>query len=481
MLRFLIVLLVLIGGSFGTGVSGNVNGSIPEGDRCAIVTLVYQSHAKDDGFVLGAQNLGYSLLLSNTKHDMIALVTDQVSDSQLSHLSKAGWINRQVKAIRNHNTEHASRLDYIFSKLQIFSLVEYKRVIYLDADTLVTENIDNLCSCKGLYCAVVRNTFFNAGVMVVQPNETIFREMLKASTEVHSYTGGDQGFLNNFFWNPERCPFFDPRMDTPSSVNCHRIPGFYNGDVGMYIARGDKWQFDPNEEMKEPFIIHYTLSIFKPWHWWSYPVVSESWRWWNVLSESEPRLSQLGILSSVVAIAPMLIFWALLINHNMQVKWLFPTQSKRRIPSCYHYSSMVKVLIAHSFNVDCFAIAYWYSDFPILHPIANAIVFYVTYCTLFELFCIQLFNFLFREPVPEVTIQSLAGMGYGKSAYPKTLMIHRLYTYISLACILLFVMMNASTVFVRGIIFGVWLFITCGIELTFFIIKNYPTKTPIIE
>lgn len=482
MLCWVVVLTLLIGSCVETSGSNLINGSIVGEDRCAIVTLVYQSHDKDDGFLLGAQNLGYSLLTSKTKHDMVALVTEQVSEGQLSQLSKAGWINKRVKAIKNHNPTHASRLDYIFSKLQVFSLTEYKRVIYLDADTMVTTNIDELCSCSGKFCAVVRNTFFNAGVMVLEPNEEMFHDMLKKSLEVHSYTGGDQGFLNNYFWNSERCPFYDPRVDfPPSSATCHRIPGFYNGDVGMYVARGDKWQFDPDEEIETPSIIHYTLSIYKPWNWWSYPVVAESWRWWEMLSQSTDHVSQLGILSSVVALMPLIIIWALLINQNMRPRWFFPSQSKRRIQSFYSYSSILKVFIIQTTNIDCFVFAYWYTTLLALHPIANAIVFYVAYCTFFELLCIQVFNFLFREPVPDVSIQTLSEMGYGKSAYPKTLMIHRLFVYISLAFILTLLMTNFSTLFIRGFIFGTWILVTCGIELTFFTVKNYLTKSPIVE
>ena len=56
------------------------------------------------------------------------------------------------------------------TKLEIWRLTEYRRVVYLDADTIVTQNIDELFRC-GAFCAVFRAfDLFNAGVLVLKPS-----------------------------------------------------------------------------------------------------------------------------------------------------------------------------------------------------------------------------------------------------------------------------------------------------------------------
>jgi lipopolysaccharide biosynthesis glycosyltransferase len=447
-------------------------------DFCAIVTLVYQSHQTDDGFVLGAENLGHSLLLSKTVHPMIALVTEQISKHQQEKLNRAGWNIKTVKAIKNHNEEYAARLDYIFSKLQIFSLYEYKKVVYLDADTIVTGNIDKLCGCPGKYCAVVRNTFFNAGVMVVEPNEEMFYDMIKKSTDTHSYTGGDQGFLNNYFWNTERCPFYDPSGLVPSdydpNAHCHRLPGFYNGDVGMFIARENKWQFDPEEEIETPLVIHFTFSIFKPWHWWSYPIVTESWKWWKVLVISDENAEQIGIFTSLIIALPLLMIWTLLFIYEFKPKVFFPSQSKRKFPTLYQMPQFLKTMIMHLLNINCLTVAFAYSNFSTLHPYFNPFVMYLAYCTFFEIFCIQIFNYFFREPAPEInSVVSLGMASYAKKPYPGSLMAHRLIVYISTFLLICFLMGEDGSLFLKITMLVLWGLLVPCIELTYFVVKNY--------
>lgn len=476
-LFLLFVLFLFSNKSFCSTVSLNESKNQKK-ESCAITTLVYQSHQTDDGFVLGAINLGYSLLLSKTTLPMVALVTEQISKSQMEKLNHAGWEIRVVKAIKNHNDEYAPRLDFVFSKLQIFSLYEYKKIVYLDADIIVTGNIDNLCGCPGKYCVVVRNTFFNSGVMVVEPNEEMFYDMIKKSTETHSYTGGDQGFFNNYFWNTEKCPFYDPSDLNPSSHNpnayCHRLPGFYNGDVGMFVARGNKWQFDPEEEIETPLVIHFTFSIFKPWHWWSYPIISESWKWWDILTKSDANVEQLGIFTSLILAFPLLVTWTLLFVHELKPKIFFPSQSKRKFQSLYLMPQFLKLMIMHLFNINSFVIAFAYSNFSPLHPYFSPLLMYLAYCTFFEIFCVQIFNYFFREPAPEIVSTSTLDMPYyAKKPYPGQLSLHRFIVYISLFLLISFMMGENENLFVKTTILVIWILLIPGIELTYFVVKNY--------
>jgi hypothetical protein len=62
-------------------------------------------------------------------------------------------------------------------------------VVFLDADTVAVNNLDELFRCPG-FCAVLRHSErFNSGVMVLRPSRKLFNDMLDRITTVSSYTG----------------------------------------------------------------------------------------------------------------------------------------------------------------------------------------------------------------------------------------------------------------------------------------------------
>lgn len=360
-----------------------------DASKCAFVTLVYESHSSNaDGFIKSAEVLAYSLQKTGTKHDLIALVTEQIPSYHRVPLTSSGWKLHDIQSVKNHNTQYAARLDYIFSKLNIFALTNYDTVVYLDADTMVLENIDHLCDCPATkYCAVVRNTFFNAGVMVVKPNNTLFHDMILKSTSTHSYTGGDQGFLNNYFWNPEKCSYYDPKDKAPAPLTtigarkeeCYRLPGYYNGDIAMFVARNDHWQFDPDETRKQPAIIHYTMSELKPWNWMSYIFIAECWRWWDFYASMESINGWVGVAIALFQLAILLLLH-LLISRSLAYVYKTKTPTKGPIPL---YAAITGVIITH---IVVLLFAYLFSTSIFSTPLGGAFVFCATYITLLDIF-----------------------------------------------------------------------------------------------
>jgi inositol phosphorylceramide glucuronosyltransferase 1 len=63
-------------------------------------------------------------------------------------------------------------------------------VVYLDADTIVVKSIDDLFKC-GKFCGNLKHSErMNSGVMVVEPSETLFNDMISKVGRLPSYTGG---------------------------------------------------------------------------------------------------------------------------------------------------------------------------------------------------------------------------------------------------------------------------------------------------
>jgi hypothetical protein len=158
------------------------------------------------------------------------------------------------------------------------------QVIYLDSDTIVARNIDELFRCPG-FCSVVRHSErFNSGIMVLEPSSSVFQDMLRKIQDTPSYTGGDQGFLNEYYAGLLESPMFDPRDEVPAGAKMMRLRTGYNGDVGLFILNANRWMIAP-EDVK---VIHFTLGPFKPWNWWT-PFVVTPTSQWDAMRDRLPR------------------------------------------------------------------------------------------------------------------------------------------------------------------------------------------------
>ncbi|XP_076903620.1 inositol phosphorylceramide glucuronosyltransferase 1-like [Bidens hawaiensis] len=230
----------------------------------AYVTLLY-----GDEFVLGARVLGKSIWDTGSTKEMVVLVSDGVSDYAKTLLQADGWIVKPISLMENPNQVRPTRFWGVYTKLKIFNMTDYEKVVYLDADTIVIKNIDVLFKC-GKFCANLKHSErLNSGVMVVEPSEELFKDMVSKVTTLYSYTGGDQGFLNAYYAGFPSARVFDPNISTEELSNkpvaeMERLSTIYNADVGLYML-ANKWMVDE----KELCVIHYTLGPLKPWDWWT--------------------------------------------------------------------------------------------------------------------------------------------------------------------------------------------------------------------
>lgn len=74
---------------------------------------------------------------------------------------------------------------------QVMTLfISFLAVVYLDADTIVVQSIEDLFKC-GKFCANLKHSErLNSGVMVVEPSEAVFNDMMSKVKTLASYTGG---------------------------------------------------------------------------------------------------------------------------------------------------------------------------------------------------------------------------------------------------------------------------------------------------
>lgn len=179
--------------------------------RLAVVSSIY-----NDDYVEGVEVLAYSLRRVNIQADLILLyIINRLNQSTFDRCRKAGWYLWPVERIDPPRFAIIyPRFRDQYTKLRIWSLIQYDRVLYLDADTLVIRDINELLTGtifdddQDSLLAAVEDVWqgqigpnFNAGVLLIRPNQTIFDDMLVKMHDMAAYGSywAEQGFLNWYF------------------------------------------------------------------------------------------------------------------------------------------------------------------------------------------------------------------------------------------------------------------------------------------
>ncbi|KAG8372056.1 hypothetical protein BUALT_Bualt12G0026900 [Buddleja alternifolia] len=164
--------------------------------REAYVTVLHTS----ESYVCGAIVLAQSIIQSNSTKDLILLVDDNISPRSIEGLWAAGWKIKRIQRIRSPYSKTDTYNEWNYSKLRIWQLKQYDKLIFIDADLLVSRNMDKLFKYPQMTAAGnYQKHLFNSGLMLIEPSECTFKTLMKKMMVVESYNGGDQGFLNEMF------------------------------------------------------------------------------------------------------------------------------------------------------------------------------------------------------------------------------------------------------------------------------------------
>ncbi|KAG8987716.1 glycogenin glucosyltransferase, partial [Tulasnella sp. 427] len=98
-------------------------------------------------------------------------------------------------------------LNLVLTKLHVFRLTQFEKIIFLDADVLPIRPLSQLFSLPHEFSAVPDvgwPDIFNSGFMVLTPGLDKFADIMSLVREKGSWDGGDQGILNEWMqdrWN----------------------------------------------------------------------------------------------------------------------------------------------------------------------------------------------------------------------------------------------------------------------------------------
>ncbi|EYU46845.1 hypothetical protein ABFS82_04G004300 [Erythranthe guttata] len=245
--------------------------------RAAYVTFL----AGNGDYVKGVVGLAKGLRKVKSAHPLVvALLPDVPLDHRLL-LEDQGCIVREIEPVYPPENQTRFAMPYYvinYSKLRIWEFVEYSKMIYLDGDIQVFDNIDHLfdledgrfhavmdCFCEKTwshtpqykigYCQQCPEKvtwpaemghppalYFNAGMFVFEPGLSTYGSLLNALHTTTPTPFAEQDFLNMFFKD-----VYKP------------IPNLYNLVLAML------WRHPENVKLDQVKVVHYCAAGSKPW------------------------------------------------------------------------------------------------------------------------------------------------------------------------------------------------------------------------
>lgn len=171
-------------------------------NREAYATILHSA----DAYVCGAIAVAQSIRQAGSTRDLIILVDSSISSKQRAGLQSAGWKVRTIERIRNPKANQNAYNEWNYSKFRLWQLTDYDKIIFIDADLLILRNIDFLFAMPEISATQNNASLFNSGVMVIEPCNCTFNLLMENINDIHSYNGGDQGYLNEIFTWWHRIP-----------------------------------------------------------------------------------------------------------------------------------------------------------------------------------------------------------------------------------------------------------------------------------
>lgn len=161
----------------------------------------YVTLLSDDSYIYGIILLQESLKRVNAQYPLEVLITSNVSQPILEIIHQLQLNYQIVKPIKsdaliNYNKtiepHFAKTWALCLTKFEIFNLVQYDKIIFLDADIMVMKNLDHLFEYPHLTSALdgeyfnlwPNNPHLNAGILVIKPNIEEYQQLIEFSTNL---------------------------------------------------------------------------------------------------------------------------------------------------------------------------------------------------------------------------------------------------------------------------------------------------------
>lgn len=176
----------------------------------------------NDEFIVPTLVLGHSLRTFSCQKNMIAFISNDVSDGAVRALQSVGWETRLVEEMDcnwldakmggNRNSGFfakplGKRIRGTHTRFKAWNYTEFSKIIYLDADVMLMTNIDELFDIPNDFAATpcarpsTIDPCFNAGLMVFRPDSNHYQLIMKTwfKTAEEDICIHDQDLLTIYF------------------------------------------------------------------------------------------------------------------------------------------------------------------------------------------------------------------------------------------------------------------------------------------
>nr|QCQ29583.1 galactinol synthase [Camellia fraterna] len=259
-------------------------------------------------YVKGVVGLAKGLRKVKSAYRLVVAILPDVPEEHREILRSQGCIVHEIEPIyppENHVQFAMAYYVINYSKLRIWNFEEYSKMVYLDADIQVFENIDHLFDMADGYFYAVMECFcaktcshsaqysigycqqcpekvtwpaemgsppplyFNAGMFVYEPSRLTYESLLQTLRITPPTPFAEQDFLNMFFQHK-----YKP------------IPPIYNLVLAML------WRHRENIELEKVKVVHYCAAGSKPWRYTGKEVNMDREdikmlvaKWWDVYND----------------------------------------------------------------------------------------------------------------------------------------------------------------------------------------------------
>lgn len=225
-----------------------------------------------DNYLDGMLVMARSLKQARAGYPLLVLTSPGLSDATRHTLTAFGLATRDLPGRFTLPEDIMDKIDVprwrgTFDKLEAFNLVDFEKVVFIDADMMISRNIDHLferehMSCANYYGGVApydHFTFPNSGLLVIQPEpglaDAIFSVWRKVAETTDSFS--DQNLLHHYYGNMFRdrrgswrlpvtyncCSFLADRIARKHGLNGHFMSPDNNTVAVMHFSSHNKpWE-----------------------------------------------------------------------------------------------------------------------------------------------------------------------------------------------------------------------------------------------
>lgn len=226
-------------------------------ERRAFVTVVTSDDAVEKAMVVGSTLRAFTRTAETAVSDSytvdyicLVLPKDDSSDEFNSakkqgvellgakKLEFSGWSTKPLSySISNPEDQANEWNDIDFNVIWIWSLITYDKVVYLDTDLLVIQDIGDLFDLD-LFTQIVPfaaapkllpSNKFDTGLMIIKPDITLFMDMLNQVKNGDVLSNGIEEFLNSYY------------SDWFTLGASHRLVPIYNAPYAW--TKDESWEY----------------------------------------------------------------------------------------------------------------------------------------------------------------------------------------------------------------------------------------------